>query len=53
MSSIKQVQKAIKLSLGMINKAIKQVPEDKKHLLISRVSNVLSKYVPNQNALSD
>lgn len=43
--SLKQVQSSIKLSLNIINKAIRQIPLDKRPIITSRVNAVLNKYL--------
>ena len=43
------VKDSIKSTLRIINKALKQVPSDKRILLTSRINDVLSKYQSNMN----
>lgn len=43
------VKESIKTTLQIINKALKQVPSDKRILLTSRINEVLSKYQSHMN----
>jgi hypothetical protein len=41
--SMKKIQDSIKISINILNKALKQVPIEKRNMLLGRVNNLLTK----------